>query len=143
MKDDPRFLTVPNLFCRRTVAGEPLTVHTGANRPIGFLHLNDAVQALRVAAKIGLERCAGAEAVNAVSEVLGVGEVAAIVEREANARGLSPKIEGAGPLTGPRWSVTSSLDAVGFRPMRSMATSLGEVLDYYASRRGGEFQADA
>ena len=69
---------------------------------------------------------------NAVSEVLGVGEVAAIVEREASARGLRPKIEGAGPLSGPRWSVASSLDAAGFRATRSMQESLGEVLDYYA-----------
>ncbi|HZO29123.1 MAG TPA: NAD(P)-dependent oxidoreductase [Chloroflexota bacterium] len=135
MKDDPRFLTVPNLFCRRTVAGEPLTVHAGANRPIGFLHLDDAVQSLRVAASIGLGSCAGAEALNAVSEVLGVGEVAAIVGREANARGLSPKIVGAGPLTGPRWSVASSLDAAGFRPTRTMDERLGEILDYYARRK--------
>ena len=133
MKRDPRFLTVPNLFCLRTVAGQPLTVHAGANRPIGFLHLDDAVQALRLSAEIARSRKHGAWPINAVSEVLGVGEVAAIVEREAKARGLPPKIEGAGPLTGPRWSVASSLDAAGFRPTRSMQASLGEVLDYYAS----------
>lgn len=142
MKDDPRFLTAPNLFCLRTVAGQPLTVHAGANRPIGFLHLEDAVQALRVAAEVARSRETGVRPINAVSEVLGVGEVAAIVEREAGARGLSPKIEGAGPLTGPRWSVASSLDAAGFRPTRSMQESLGEVLDYYASRRAGELEAD-
>ena len=132
MKHDARFLTVPNLFCLRTVAGEPLTVHAGANRPIGFLHLDDAVQALRVAGQVARARDSGAQAVNAVSEVLGVGEVAAIVEREANDRGLRPRIEGAGPLTGPRWSVASSLEAAGFGPMRMMGESLGEVLDYYA-----------
>ena len=138
MKHDPRFLTVPNLFCLRTVAGEPLTVHAGANRPIGFLHLDDAVRALRLSAEVARARGAGAWAINAVSEVLGVGEVAAIVEREANARGLSPRIEGAGPLTGPRWSVASSLDAAGFRPTRTMGESLGEVLDYYARRQRQE-----
>jgi hypothetical protein len=58
--------------------------------------------------------------------------VAEIVEREARSRGLHPKIEGAGPLTGPRWSVESSLDAAGFRPGRTMNDSLGEVLDHYA-----------
>lgn len=131
MKDDPRFLTVPNLFCKRTVAGEPLTVNAGANRPIGFLHLDDAVQALRVAAEVTRSRGSGARAVNAVSEVLGVGEVAAIVEHEAGARGMRPIVTGAGPLTGPRWSVASSLDAAGFRPTRTMRSSLGEVLDYY------------
>lgn len=142
MKNDPRFLTVPNLFCTRVVAGEPLTVHAGANRPIGFLHLDDAVQALRVAAIIALARGAGATSVNAVSEVLGVGEVAAMVEHEAGIRGLSTSIEGAGPLTGPRWSVASSLEAAGFRPARTMSESLGAVLDYYASVRVDEKAAD-
>jgi UDP-glucuronate 4-epimerase len=135
MKDDPRFLTVPNLFCMRTVAGDPLTVHAGANRPIGFLHLDDAVQALRVAAGVAESRGAGAWAFNAVSEALGVGEVAAIVEREAGARGLNAQIMGAGPLSGPRWSVDSSLDEAGFRSTRTMQSSLGEVLDYYARER--------
>jgi nucleoside-diphosphate-sugar epimerase len=133
MKHDPRFLTVPNLFCLRTVAGEPLTVNAGANRPIGFLHLDDAVQSLRAAANVARARETGAWPVNVVSEVLGVGEVAAIVEREARVRGLSPQIEGAGPLIGPRWSAASSLDAVGFRPSRTMSESLGAVLDYYRS----------
>lgn len=139
MKHDPRFLTVPNLFCLRAATGQPLTVSAGANRPIGFLHLADAVQALRLAADVlAADRAraggSGARAVNAVSEVLGVGEVAAIVEREAVARGLNAAIEGAGPLSAPRWSVTSSLDAAGFRPARAMHASLGEVLDYYRSQ---------
>src|SRR5215217_6310312 len=79
MKHDPRFLTVPNLFCMRAAAGEPLRVNAGANRPIGFLHLDDAVQALRLGAEMAGAREGGSEAVNAVSEVLGVGEVAALV----------------------------------------------------------------
>jgi nucleoside-diphosphate-sugar epimerase len=133
MKHDPRFLTVPNLFCMRAVAGAPLRVNDGANRPIGFLHLDDAVRSLRLSADVARARGTGAEAANVVSEVLGVGEVAAIVEQTAQARGLTPQIEGAGPLTGPRWSVASSLDAAGFRPQRTMAESLGDVLDYYAS----------
>jgi nucleoside-diphosphate-sugar epimerase len=143
MKHDPRFLTVPNLFSLRAVTGQPLTVHPSANRPIGFLHLDDAVQALRVAARLAEQlphastdaARPGARAVNAVSEVLGVGEVAAIVEREAAARGIRTEITGAGPLSGPRWSVASSLDAAGFRPARTMSESLGAVLDYYASRQ--------
>jgi nucleoside-diphosphate-sugar epimerase len=131
MKYDPRFLTVPNLFCLRAAAGEALTVHAGANRPIGFLHLDDAVQSLRVAADLARADGSGARSVNAVSEVLGVGEVAAIVERAAAALRLTVRVEGAGPLNGSRWSVASSLDAAGFRPTRRMAESLGEVLDYY------------
>src|SRR5262249_31403683 len=99
MKHDPRFLTVPNLFCRGAVAGAPLRVNPGANRPIGFLHLDDAVQALRLSAAMARTRGSGAEAANAISEVLGIGEVAAIVEQAAAARGLSIQVEGAGPLT--------------------------------------------
>jgi nucleoside-diphosphate-sugar epimerase len=135
MKHDPRFLTVPNLFCLRTVGGQQLHVHAGANRPIGFLHLDDAVQALRCSADLARKLGSGAQIVNAVSEVLGVGEVAAIVKQAAISRGLTPQIEGAGPLTGPRWSVASSLDAAGFRPTRTMAESLPAVLDYYARRQ--------
>jgi nucleoside-diphosphate-sugar epimerase len=137
MKRDPRFLTVPNLFSLRAVEGQPLTVHPSANRPIGFLHLDDAVQSLRVAGQLAQADPSadrpGARAVNAVSEVLSVGEVAAIVEREAAARSLNAQIEGAGPLSSARWSVVSSLDAAGFRPARTMTESLGAVLDYYAS----------
>jgi UDP-glucuronate 4-epimerase len=146
MKHDPRFLTVPNLFSLRAVTGQPLTVHPRANRPIGFLHLDDAVQALRVAARLAEQSAGpssavaanglrGVGAVNAVSEVLSVGEVAAIVEREAAARGLQTEITGTGPLSSPRWSVASSLDAAGFRPARVMSESLGAVLDYYARSR--------
>lgn len=137
MKRDPRFLTVPNLFCLRAAAGATLTVHPGANRPIGFLHLDDAVQALRLAARLAQADGRGARAVNAVSEVLSVGEVAAVVAREAAARRLATRIEGAGPLAGPRWSVASSLDAAGFRPTRTMAESLGAVLDYYLTTSEG------
>jgi UDP-glucose 4-epimerase len=135
MKTDPRFLTVPNLFCLRVVRGQPLVVHAGANRPIGFLHLDDAVAALRWSATLALTAGSGARTVNAVSEVLGVGEVAAVVAREAAVRRLPASIEGAGPLAGERWSVRSALDDLGFVPARSMHDSLGEVLDYYLSRQ--------
>ena len=135
MKTDPRFLTVPNLFCLRAATGEPLMVNAGANRPIGFLHLDDAVSALRWSATLALTGGSGARAVNAVSEVLGVGEVAGVVAREAAARRLAASIEGAGPLAGERWSVRSALDDLGFAPARTMHASLGELLDYYRSRQ--------
>jgi hypothetical protein len=93
------------------------------------------VQALRVAGQLAVSDGKGARAVNAVSEVLSVGEVAAIVEREAAARSLSAQIQGAGPLSSARWSVVSSLDAAGFRPVRTMTESLGAVLDYYGRRQ--------
>src|SRR3712207_4787856 len=95
MKTDPRFVTVPNLFCLRAARGEPLVVHPGANRPIGFLHLEDAVQALIVSARACAEP--GARAYNAVAEALTVGEVAAIVRTCAERRSLPVQIEGAAP----------------------------------------------
>ena len=129
MKTDPRFLTVPNLFCLRAARGETLVVHAGANRPIGFLHLDDAVDALLLAA----EACdaPGARAYNAVSEVLTAGEVAEIVRADGQPRGLAVRIEGAAPASAERWTVTSVLDARGFHPRRAMRESLDEVLTYY------------
>ena len=56
---------------------------------------------------------------------------------------VSVRIEGAGPLAGPRWSVRSSLDAAGFRPTRRMTESLGAVLDYYASRQRASLHSTA
>ena len=129
MKRDPRFLTVPNLFCLRAVRGEPLVVHAGANRPIGFLHLDDAVAALLLVAEARAEP--GACPYNAVSEVLTVGEVADRVGTCAERRGLAARVEGAGTPFAERWSVSSGLDALGFRPRQTMAESLDDVLAYY------------
>ena len=129
MKSDPRFLTVPNLFCLRAARGEPLTVHPGANRAVGFIHLDDAVAALITAAEAPTEH--GARPYNAVSQVLTVGEVATMVKVSAERRGLAAKIEGAASAPSERWSVTSSLDAVGFRWRRTMDGSLDDVLAYY------------
>lgn len=135
MKRDPRFLTVPNLFCLRAARGEPLVVRPGANRPIGFLHLDDAVEALLVAARLGAEP--GARTYNAVSEVLTVGEVAGIVGACARRRGLPVRVEGAAPPPDSRWSVRSGLDSLGFRPRRAMDESLDEVLAYYLDEGRG------
>ena len=129
MKRDPRFLTVPNLFCLRAARRQPLVVHAGANRPIGFLHLDDAVEALLVAARLGVEP--GARSYNAVSEVLTVGEVAGIVAACARRRGLAVRVEGAAPPPDTRLSVRSGLDDIGFHPRRAMDESLDEVLAYY------------
>jgi UDP-glucuronate 4-epimerase len=134
MKTDPRFLTVPNLFCLRAARGEPLVVNPGANRPIGFLHLDDAVAALICAAEGPSEP--GARAYNAVSEVLTVGEVADVVRACAAGRGLPVVVEGAAPAPPERWSVSSALDPLGFRPRRSMRDALDEVLKHYLEVRG-------
>ena len=129
MKTDPRFLTVPNLFCLRAARGEPLIVHPGANRPVGFLHLDDAVDALLLAAEAS--DAPGANSYNAVSEVLTVGEVADLVRAAGERRGLAVRVEGAAPAPAERWSVASALDPLGFHPRRAMRESLDQVLAYY------------
>ncbi|MFN8525400.1 MAG: NAD(P)-dependent oxidoreductase [Chloroflexota bacterium] len=129
MKRDPRFLTVPNLFCMRTAAAQPLTVHPGANRPIGFVHLDDAVRALlSLLDQTGNATCAAA---NVVTEVLTVGEVADHVGAAAAARGLEVRVEGAAPAPMERWRVISRLDPGLTVASRDMASAVGEVLDYY------------
>ena len=129
MKADPRFLTVPNLFCLRVGRGEPLVVHPGANRPIGFLHLDDAVEALMLAARAS--DTAGARPYNVVGEILTVGEVADAVRASAARRGLAVRVEGAAPSPPRRWTVASALEPLGFRPARTMRDSLDDVLAYY------------
>ena len=47
MKTDPAFMTVPNLFCQRAVAGEALRVLE--DRPLAFIHVADAAEALLAA----------------------------------------------------------------------------------------------
>ena len=133
MKTDPRFLTVPNLFCLRAARGEPLVVHPGANRPIGFVHLDDAVEALLLAAEASA--APGATAYNATSEVLTVGEVAEAVRAAGERRGLAVRIVGAAPAPAERWSVRSALDPLGFHPRRAMRECLDEVLAYYLQER--------
>lgn len=84
MKRDLRFVTVPHAFCLRVLAGEPLPIHPGGRAPLPFIHLEDAVSALRLAgaapAPPSIQRYAPA---NAVGEVASVLDVARLVQRAA------------------------------------------------------------
>lgn len=137
MKTDPAFMTVPNLFCRRAVRGEPLQVLQ--DRPVAFVHVQDAVAALLAAASL-LERTADPASgtlwrvVNAVGEVRTVGEVAARVQALAQARGLPVRVEGKVGAAGARFSVRSELEEHGFRPARTLADGLAPVLDFFLER---------
>jgi UDP-glucuronate 4-epimerase len=130
MKTDQRFLTVPNLFCLRAARGEPLIVHSGANRPMGFLHLDDAVDALLASGEA--KQDGRARAYNAVSEMLSVGEVAGLVRQAAAARGLRVRVDGATEPRAERYRVSSALERSGFVPGRAMRDTLPAVLDYYS-----------
>jgi len=143
-KTDYRFMTVPNKFCLQAVRGEPLEVYPGAATPTGFIHLADACAALRAAAAAPWP--AGFHAANAAGEIRTVPEVAAAVAQAARARGLDAQIRGAGdadaspdaapqPLAaGAGVAIHSRLDAVGWRPERTLATSLEAMLDYFQAR---------
>lgn len=48
MKTSPAFMTVPNLFCQRAVQGDVLNVLE--DRPMAFIHVEDAASALLAAA---------------------------------------------------------------------------------------------
>jgi UDP-glucose 4-epimerase len=130
MKTDPRFMTVPNKFCWQAARGEPLEIHPGAAVPTGFLHLDDAVAALRRAAEAPWPE--PYQAANAVGECRTVPEVAALVRQAAAARGLTVTVHGAAADVPPaRPTIASRLAAQGWRPRRTMETSIGAVLDHF------------
>ena len=134
MKRDSHFQTVPNLFCARVAAGEPLRVL--ASRAAGFIHLRDAAGALRSAAVLPAER--PYQVANAAAEVYGIGEVASMVQQAAHERGLNARIEGSTELSGARFTVRSCLESSGlFAPRESMREALTELLDYF---KGGTTQ---
>src|ERR671936_1950655 len=51
MKTTPALMTVPNLFCQRAAQGEVLQVQQ--DRPLAFIHVRDAADALLAAARLG------------------------------------------------------------------------------------------
>lgn len=137
MKRDPRFMTVPNRFAQLAAEGQPLTVHAGATRPAGFIHLADASLALRAALTTDWpERY---RAVNAVGECASVGQVARLVRVAAAARGLAPEISGPGDGAATTVQVQTSLPA-SFRPRRRLEESIPEVLEYFVRAGRGAAQ---
>ncbi len=126
MKSDPPFMTVPNLFSARAVRGQPLRILE--DRAMGFIHVDDAVEALLVATRLADD--GGWHAANAVGEVRTVGGVAASVQRLAAERGLRVEVEGAA-ASEETFAVSSRLAQCGFRPTRRMDATLGAVLDHF------------
>lgn len=128
MKEDPRFLAVPQRYCWQAARGETLRVETGPASLLAFVQLDDVVD--------GLLHCAGVplpvHLVNLATEIRSVADVARIVRTLARARGISVKIElnGRPPRVGQR-EATSALDVTGFQPRKTLEESLGPVLDHY------------
>ena len=121
MKTTPTFMTVPNLFCQRAAKGEPLKVLE--DRPMAFVHVEDAADALLTAAQL---RGQDWRVVNAAPEVATIGQLARTVQALVPAA----RIEGD---TGLRdtYTVRSSLT---LRPKHTLESGLGEVLEYFRAR---------
>jgi len=132
MKTTRAFMTVPNLFCSRAAQGEVLQVLE--DRPVGFIHVNDAAEALLRAG----DRLAGNEqvwqVVNAAPEVATIGQVALHVQRLARERGVTARIEGAA-ASAASFQVVSRLEADGFAASSTLGDGLGEVLDFFRDGR--------
>jgi nucleoside-diphosphate-sugar epimerase len=127
MKTSPAFMTVPNLFCKRAAEGEALDVL--ADRPTAFIHVEDAAEALLRASRMRPDWIA----VNAAPEVATIGQVARTVQQLMQRQGRSVEIRGA-VSSEADFRVQSALDTEGFRPQRTLANSLGEVLDLFQAR---------
>jgi nucleoside-diphosphate-sugar epimerase len=126
MKAAPSFMTVPNLFCRRAAHGEALQVLE--DRPMAFIHVDDAVESLLAAAA----PCdVSWQAVNAAPEVATIGEVARAVQRLGRARGLTVQTRGE-TASEATFGVRSRLT---LQPRHTLASGLGDVLDYFLAQR--------
>jgi nucleoside-diphosphate-sugar epimerase len=109
------------------------------DRPLAFIHVQDAAQALIR----GAERLAAApnawEVVNAAPEVATIGHLARTVQRLVQSRGGTVEIQGASTAranpTPAAFSVHSRLVDDGFRPMHRLSDGLGDVLDLFESLR--------
>jgi nucleoside-diphosphate-sugar epimerase len=133
MKTTRAFMTVPNLFCHRAAYGEALQVLE--DRPVAFIHVRDAANALVLAAdRLGAHTQASWEVINAAPEVATIGQVAREVQRLASERGLSARIEGAA-ASEASFQVRSRLEDDGFTASHQLSEGLGDVLDYFLDGR--------
>ncbi|MCA1645533.1 MAG: NAD-dependent epimerase/dehydratase family protein [Chloroflexi bacterium] len=133
MKTTPAFMTVPNLFCQRAARGEVLQVLR--DRPMAFIHVLDAAEALLLAGERLSATPTVWQVVNAAPEVATIGQVARAVQRQAEARGVAARIDGDS-ASEASFQICSRLTTDdGFTPAHSLADGLGEVLDLFLDRR--------
>jgi nucleoside-diphosphate-sugar epimerase len=129
MKTDERFLAVPQRFCLLAARGEPLHVAQGPTSFLPLVHVGDAVE--------GLLRLRDAppaiDVANIAAEVRSAAEVAGAVEAAARRRGRNVTMIHEGPTDPSKYRLTSALEAVGFRPERSLEDGVDEVLAHYLS----------
>lgn len=127
MKTDPAFMTVPNLFCKRAAEGEPLRVLE--NRPMAFIHVEDAADALLAATQLSSGPMW--QAVNAASEVATIGGIAGTVDRLMRKHGGTARIEGATDSEAT-FELRSQLR---LKPRHTLESGLVDVLEYFVARQ--------
>jgi nucleoside-diphosphate-sugar epimerase len=128
MKTTPAFMTVPNLFCQRAAQGQVIEVLE--DRPLAFIHVRDAADALIESARILAQSQQPWQVVNAAPQVATIGQVARTVQRLAEDRGTQVSINGAA-TSEAGFRVISQLDDKGFTPHHTLASGLGDVLDHF------------
>jgi nucleoside-diphosphate-sugar epimerase len=127
MKTTPAFMTVPNVFCQRAARGDVLEVLE--DRPLAFVHVDDAVAALLLAAQ---QPQGGWQLYNAAPEVATIGQLARTVQQIARQRGRWTRVHGAA-ASEATFKVCSRLDALGFQPAHTLADDLQPVLDFFSA----------
>jgi nucleoside-diphosphate-sugar epimerase len=119
-------MTVPNLFCQRVARGEVLQVLE--DRPMAFIHVADAAEALVCASEQQAEEW---QAFNAATQVATVGEVARTVQQLMRERGDSVRVVGASSEKSD-FEVRSTLN---LRPRFRLETGLEAVLEHFRATR--------
>ena len=132
MKTTSTLMTVPNLFCMRAAAGEALQVLE--DRPVAFIHVDDAAAALVFAADHLAHD--GWQVVNAAPEVATIGQVARTVQRIAEGRGRQVDIQGAA-ASEAGFNVESRLQQAGWQPEHSLSEGLPDVYDFFCEGTAG------
>lgn len=132
MKQDPRFMTVPNRFALQARRGEALRVDAGAG-VLSLLHVDDAVEALRRCAELA---ASGFTPVNVLGEWMTVSELARVVVDEAEQRGLYATAEGPTTEMAVVPDGRSRLDDAGFKPRRDVRSGVRELVDYFLADVG-------
>lgn len=132
MKTDPRFMTAPNRFALQAARGEPLRVDATAYYPTAMIHVDDACRGLIAVARWQSE---GYTPVNLVGETASVVQVAGLVRRLAEQRGLRVDlILPEQPPEVPECSFSSALPGTAFEPRVPLENGVEQVLDFFLRR---------
>src|SRR5262249_14487622 len=122
MKTTPAFMTVPNLFCQRAARGEALQVLE--DRPMAFIHVEDAAAALLAAATRAVNSW---WAVTPPPEPAPIGQVARAVQHLMQRRGGSARGLGV-TASEATFQVQSRL---AWAPCHTLESGLDAVLDFF------------